>query len=274
MSNTYYGKYEGIVEDNQDPLNLLRVKVRVPAVLGDQVSDWAFPCVPYGGRKDVGDFNPPEEGTKVWVEFKGGNPAYPIWTGHFWSQPGGESEVPDGVDDKHRKIKTSSGHLIEIVDEAGQEMIKVTTQGGHEFLLSDETDTGDSETDSDNKRLRLRSALGHLFEIIDVSGSEEILFQTNAGHKVSMVDVSGSEKILIQDKDGNQILMDTVNTQMVLKMAEILLGDGATEPAVLGNALMTLYNGHNHPGDSGGTTGVPNQQMSSSQLSSTVKVKG
>lgn len=252
MSNTYYGKYEGIVEDNQDPLNMLRLKVRVPAVLGDKVSNWAFPCVPYGGRKDVGDFNPPESGTKVWVEFKGGNPAYPIWTGFFWSQPGGESEVPDGVDDKHRLIQTSSGHKVEIVDESGQEMIKVTTQGGHEFLLSDETDTGDAEAETDNKR---------------------ILFKSSAGHIIEMVDVGGSEKMLIKDKNGNYILLDTVNNQLIHEMAEILLGEGATERAVLGDLFMTLFNSHTHPGDSGGTTGTPNQSMSSSELSSTVKVK-
>lgn len=39
----YCGIYRGIVVDNKDPKNLGRVKLMVPQVLGEQVTDWAWP---------------------------------------------------------------------------------------------------------------------------------------------------------------------------------------------------------------------------------------
>ena len=50
IERRFYGKYRGIVVDNQDPSKLGRLKLRVPSVLGkDVVTGWATPCVPYGG---------------------------------------------------------------------------------------------------------------------------------------------------------------------------------------------------------------------------------
>ena len=47
---TYFGKYRGIVTDNDDPNRLGRLRVRVQDVLGDQESGWALPAVPYAGN--------------------------------------------------------------------------------------------------------------------------------------------------------------------------------------------------------------------------------
>lgn len=40
--------YRGIVTNNSDPDSQLRVKVKVPGVLGDIETNWARPCVPPG----------------------------------------------------------------------------------------------------------------------------------------------------------------------------------------------------------------------------------
>jgi hypothetical protein len=85
----FFGKYRGTVTNNKDPRSLGRVQVEVPAVLGDGRQSWAMPCVPYAGPK-VGFFAIPPVGANVWVEFEGGDPDYPIWSGCFW----GENEVP------------------------------------------------------------------------------------------------------------------------------------------------------------------------------------
>ncbi|HXM58293.1 MAG TPA: phage baseplate assembly protein V, partial [Candidatus Dormibacteraeota bacterium] len=45
----FFGKYRGIVSDNQDPLMIGRVKARVPDVTGDDETGWALPCAPFGG---------------------------------------------------------------------------------------------------------------------------------------------------------------------------------------------------------------------------------
>lgn len=86
---TFFGKYRGKVVSNLDPLQLGRLQVSCPAVLGDGTTSWAMPSVPYAGRR-VGWFMLPGRDTNVWVEFEGGDPDYPIWSGCFW----GTGELP------------------------------------------------------------------------------------------------------------------------------------------------------------------------------------
>ena len=85
----FFGKYRGKVENNLDPLQLGRVQVSVPAVLGEGRLSWATPCAPYAGP-GVGLFAIPPVGANIWVEFEGGDTDYPIWSGCFW----GPGEVP------------------------------------------------------------------------------------------------------------------------------------------------------------------------------------
>jgi hypothetical protein len=80
----YFGKYRGKVQNNLDPLQIGRLQVSCPAVLDMGFMSWAMPCVPYAGPR-VGFFALPPIGANVWVEFEGGNPDYPIWTGSFWT---------------------------------------------------------------------------------------------------------------------------------------------------------------------------------------------
>lgn len=87
----YYGKYRGLVKDNKDPLGLGRIQATVPAIPGMTVN-WALPCAPYAGDQ-VGFYTIPPVGAKVWIEFEGGDPTYPIWSGCFWAT----NEVPTEV---------------------------------------------------------------------------------------------------------------------------------------------------------------------------------
>ena len=83
-----FGKYRGKVIDPVDPLQLGRISALVPAISEFPLS-WAMPATPYAGS-GVGFFAIPPVGANVWIEFEGGDPNYPIWTGCFW----GEGEVP------------------------------------------------------------------------------------------------------------------------------------------------------------------------------------
>jgi uncharacterized protein involved in type VI secretion and phage assembly len=86
----FYGKYRGMVINNVDPKQEGRLLVQVPDVLGPAISSWAMPCVPLAGPQS-GTFVLPMLNAGVWIEFEGGDPDYPIWTGCFW---GSAAEVP------------------------------------------------------------------------------------------------------------------------------------------------------------------------------------
>ncbi len=83
-----FGKYRGKVIDPIDPLQLGRIIALVPSI-SELPLTWAMPATPYAGS-GVGFFAIPPVGANVWIEFEGGDPNYPIWTGCFW----GEGEVP------------------------------------------------------------------------------------------------------------------------------------------------------------------------------------
>lgn len=41
--NKFYGLYRGVIADSDDPLELGRVKLYIPQILGEAVTDWAWP---------------------------------------------------------------------------------------------------------------------------------------------------------------------------------------------------------------------------------------
>ncbi|MDB5028458.1 MAG: type secretion system Vgr family protein [Candidatus Eremiobacteraeota bacterium] len=86
----YYGIYRGTVVNNIDPMQIGRIMVLVPDVGGITPSTWATPCVPIAG-KQMGTFMVPQVGAGVWLQFEGGDPDYPVWTGGWW---GLAAEVP------------------------------------------------------------------------------------------------------------------------------------------------------------------------------------
>jgi hypothetical protein len=117
----YHGKYRGTVLDNLDLLMMGRLMVKVPAVPGSLLN-WALPCTPYAGP-DVGFFMMPPIGANVWVEFEGGDPNWPIWSGCFW----GEGELP-GYGNPMTKLIQTSGITMTLSDipELGGFRLQVT----------------------------------------------------------------------------------------------------------------------------------------------------
>ena len=85
--NKHWGKYRAIVADRDDPERLGRLKLRVPSLLADAATGWAWPAAPYAGA-DVGFFFVPKVGDLVWVEFAEGELEHPIWSGCAWAKPG------------------------------------------------------------------------------------------------------------------------------------------------------------------------------------------
>jgi hypothetical protein len=113
MTN-WFGKYRGKVEGNLDPMQQGRLQVSCPAVLGDGRMSWAMPCVPFAGS-GVGLFLIPPQGANVWVEFEGGDPDYPIWSGCFW----GVGEVPAMPAIEQMKMLKTDGISLTLSDVPG-----------------------------------------------------------------------------------------------------------------------------------------------------------
>lgn len=127
----FYGKYRGTVVDNQDPLMLGRIKIRIPDVLGDQESGWAMPSVPYAGD-GVGLFLIPPTEANVWVEFEHGNPDYPIWTGCFWAQ----GQLPASPALPTMKVLKTDIGTVTINDLPGAGGITIETTTGMQIAIS------------------------------------------------------------------------------------------------------------------------------------------
>jgi uncharacterized protein involved in type VI secretion and phage assembly len=125
-----FGKYRGTVTDNADPTTRARLKVRVPAVLGD-LETWAMPCVPYAGDK-VGLYLLPEQGTGVWVEFEAGDPSYPIWSGCFWA----DDELPEDATGAATKVLRTAKSTVLLDDDTPQARLAVDDAG--ELTVGDE----------------------------------------------------------------------------------------------------------------------------------------
>ncbi len=121
----FFGKYRGTVANNVDPQQMGRLQVSVPAVLGEGRLSWAMPCVPYAGP-GVGFFTIPPAGASVWVEFEGGDPDYPIWSGCFW----GIGEAPAKPAVEPMKVLKTDTATITIEDVPGAGGITIETALG------------------------------------------------------------------------------------------------------------------------------------------------
>lgn len=123
----FYGKFRGTVTEVDEAT--LRLKAKIPAVLGDQDSGWAMPCVPYAGAQ-VGMAFLPEAGAGVWIEFEGGDVSYPIWSGCYWRA----DEIPSEATPTAKAIVTAAGHKL-VLDDDG-EAITITDVNGNNVELA------------------------------------------------------------------------------------------------------------------------------------------
>lgn len=89
------GLYRGTVTTNADPEGRLRLKARVPQLLGEHETTWALPCVPPGWTDGLAQDHADPDGTHthtlrqrtprpgqgVWIMFEAGDIQKPVWMG-------------------------------------------------------------------------------------------------------------------------------------------------------------------------------------------------
>ena len=221
----YYGKYSGdVLAIDEDKDNTGTIVIQLPTMFGKDARVTARPCLPYG------HFFIPAVGTKVWVEFEGGNVDFPIWVGCWYPQ--GKTPPQAAISPpENRVIQTASGHTIEIMDKAGEEKITIKHKG-------------------------------NAFISIDKDGSVLIANQTGSyvqldakNKNVTIVEQHGniitmnSDGVVITEKSGSTMLQMTDDTvritgdSIILQSASVsLTGDPASEPTLLANSLAPLWN--------------------------------
>lgn len=119
----FWGKYRGTVIDVGQGSDLGKVTVSVPDVYGSVNTMQAWPCVPFAGPKH-GFVVVPEVGDGVWVEFEGGDPSHPIWTGCWWAS----GDMPSPSDTNVRTWITS-GNLQIVLDDKQSQISLIHPQG-------------------------------------------------------------------------------------------------------------------------------------------------
>ena len=105
--------------------------VSVPAVTGSGTLNWAMPSLPFAGS-GVGFWAIPPEHANVWVEYEGGDPDYPIWSGCFW----GIGEAPATPAVAELVVLKTKTCTLTLSDLPGIGGITIETKAGMKITMS------------------------------------------------------------------------------------------------------------------------------------------
>jgi uncharacterized protein involved in type VI secretion and phage assembly len=241
----WYGKYSGVVVDDDDPQKLGRLKVKVPSVWRGQEPLWARPCFP------PGHFFTPPIGAHVWIEFEAGDPGYPLWVGVWFADgevpPAAAAEPPTS-----RVVATPSGHTMEFADKSGKERI-VLSHKQNAFVSMDEKGS-----------VVIGNANGSLVYLNAADG--EVSVVSEQGHRVTMsgagLAVTHNDGSFVDLRSESVTVSATAKVQVVANEVAVTggavsLGSGPLQSGVvLGGLPFQLILGHTHP-SAMGPTGPP-----------------
>lgn len=255
-----YGKHRGIVTDNKDPQKRGRLKLLIPSVLADQETDWALPCLPYGGASQQGMFMVPEVDAQIWAEFEEGDIQRPIWVGTFWQQ---ESDVPEDAAKEEpttRLFQTKSGHILQFDDKKGEERFRLFHPAEAEMVIDK------------NGTISLTDASGAVLKM-DAENNEIIVEDANGN--IMTMNSSGTK---VEDANDNIIEMTAAGItveapKIIVKGGQVHLGDEGGEPLIKGKSFLEMFATHYHTVAPvvGGKTSEPLPKGEMSTLSTTVK---
>jgi uncharacterized protein involved in type VI secretion and phage assembly len=165
-----------LVDDNDDPDDLGRVRLRFPWMGEDAVSFWARVAMP-GAGPDYGMVWLPQVDDEVLVAFEHGDPSRPFVLGGLWN---GTDAVPLG-DSLFDSGKVKRAGFI--------------SRGGHKLVFFDDSnDSGIALISSDNKfRVSLNETKGQLHVYFDgklkLEGTGDVTVKTDGDFKVDAAGV-------------------------------------------------------------------------------------
>ena len=162
----FFGLQIGVVEQNDDPLGLGRVRARIPGVV--QLTPWAPPLgAPGGGTRRRGWYDPPDVGADVGVLFKNGEPDVPYYLAAAWGAPDGHKETPgpvggyatpnhDTSPGTPEDIDPKDAHLVKAYETGSWVMIFDDRPGKERFLIENKKSGDHLLLDGANHRAELR----------------------------------------------------------------------------------------------------------------------
>ena len=233
-----YGVVNAVVTDVEDPDDMGRVKLRYPWLAEEGAdSGWAPIARPLAG-KDRGFHYLPEVDDEALVAFEHGVVDHPMVLGFLHN---GVDKPPDDQVDQHvRRLKSVSGHVLELDDRDGKESIRLHTNKGHQLELHDP-----------DGFVELHTVAGHKVRLQDQPGRIELA--TKGGTKVTLDDTPSQVEltttsgvtITISDTGGVSVSapVSPVTVQSLSATVQASSAVTVTAPSMTLNAAMLQVNG-------------------------------
>lgn len=270
--NRYYGIYPGKVIDNKDPQGRFRIRALCPAINLNKPEDvgssyWMDPCMPgLGVDPDTGQMTglvyPPDIGTNVWIQFQFGDPRFPVYMGG-WVTKKNKSDTFESKKSFKRGFKTKTGHFIRMNDDKDELQIMISkgdgdgepspsflamTKEGHTMLTNDLGSTIFMDGEKPGISMMAADDKGNVSSLFSL-GDDSITIATKSGGAIGI----NKKNITFT---GDNIVADA-NKQVALNGGSVMLGKGASEPAVRGMKFMMWSILHNHTTTSPGSPTGP-----------------
>jgi uncharacterized protein involved in type VI secretion and phage assembly len=123
------------VTNNNDPLDMGRVKVKLPSLAAELESNWCRVLAPTAGS-DRGFFFLPEVGDEVLVTFVGDTPVVlgSLWNGQDVPPFLASQAVGNGAVNL-RILESRTGHLLMFDDTDKDEKLVIQDKGGNEIVI-------------------------------------------------------------------------------------------------------------------------------------------
>jgi len=264
FARRYYGLYPAKVVDNKDPQGRGRVRPLIP-VLGMKADDevdeeyWADACMTGLGTDPVtkqmtGQFHPPDEGTNIWVAFQNGDSRFPIHLGGFLTTAD-VSDTFTSEDALLKGIRTKTGHFIRMSDDPEDLNLMITKgdgDGGPSPSFLSMSKEGHTTLTNDIGQVVYMNAEDNQLSLTngkrDGDTVETLSFLLLADDEISMGTKSGGA-FGIKEKNVSIIADNFIANcaqQFSADAGTVMLGKGASEPAVRGLRIVTWALLHQH----------------------------
>lgn len=222
----FHGVYPAVVSDIKDPQNLGRVKLALPWLSKDYVSDWCR-IIQLGAGKDVGLQMMPRPKEEVVVAFENGQLDSPVILGSVFGKTTG---------------KIPNSQLIK----NGRPLITaLTTKAGHQLIFDD---------DNDSSSITLQMKNGNTCSVVmtdkggitittkgdrsvTIKSSQNVVVQAEKSAKVSANDVSIDSKGPIKIQGKGKLDISAPNVGITAQSALRLKGTNVSIDATASLAL-------------------------------------